>query len=85
MSDQAPVDEDEYGYCNACGEEMWDGDECCDGGEWVAHPLKWEPSDADARAFANAYGYSVDESRSYLRRNGPDQRTSSSAHPEVEA
>lgn len=24
-----------YGYCNSCGEEMWEGDDCCDDGEWV--------------------------------------------------
>jgi hypothetical protein len=30
---------DGYGYCNSCGEEMWEGDDCCDDGEWTAASL----------------------------------------------
>ena len=27
--------DEDYGYCNSCGEEMWIADECCEDGEWV--------------------------------------------------
>lgn len=27
--------DENYGYCNACGEEQWLGSDCCDDGEWV--------------------------------------------------
>lgn len=38
-----------------------------------------EPTEAEARAFANAYGYSIETSRDYLRRNGPDARYTAKA------
>ena len=37
---------DDYGYCNSCGEEMWEGDDCCDDGEWVpAEDREPQPED----------------------------------------
>lgn len=31
------LDEEEYGYCNSCGEEARIGDECCEDGEVVPY------------------------------------------------
>lgn len=28
-------DDEDYGYCNACGEETRQNDECCEDGEWI--------------------------------------------------
>lgn len=34
---QAHDDAALWGYCNSCGEEMQEGDECCEDGEWMPY------------------------------------------------